>query len=71
MTRTTTAAWLQASGRLLELGPADVPHPGAGQIVVRAEAVAVNPVDWIVQAIGSAAYRSRRGMSAQKPVVTL
>ncbi|KAJ3552136.1 hypothetical protein NM688_g4313 [Phlebia brevispora] len=30
----------------------DVPKPGPGEVLVRAEAVALNPVDWIVQATG-------------------
>lgn len=54
---TNTAAWLPGNGRLLEVGPAEYPTAGPGELVVRAEAVAVNPVDWIVQLIGSAAYR--------------
>ena len=54
---TNTAAWLPGKGRLLEVGPAETPHAGPGEIVVRAEAVAVNPVDWIVQTVGAVAYR--------------
>jgi NADPH:quinone reductase-like Zn-dependent oxidoreductase len=54
---TNTAAWLPGNGRLLEIGPAEYPTAGPGELVVRAEAVAVNPVDWIVQLVGSAAYR--------------
>ena len=54
---TNSAAWLPGNGRRLEVGPAPIPHAAAGEIVVRAEAVAVNPVDWIVQSVGAIAYR--------------
>lgn len=54
---TNTAAWLPANGRPLEVGPAPMPHAGRGELVVRVEAVAVNPVDWIVQSIGAVGYR--------------
>lgn len=47
-----SAAWLP--GRLAQLELKDAPYtrPGADQIVVRAHAVAVNPLDWITQAAG-------------------
>ncbi|OIH93060.1 MULTISPECIES: zinc-binding alcohol dehydrogenase family protein [unclassified Curtobacterium] len=38
------ALWTSSSGRFT-VGPAPVPQPGPGELVVRAEAVAVNPVD--------------------------
>lgn len=50
-----TAVWLSRAGGL-QVGPAAVPVPEAHQIVVRNEAVAINPVDWIVQTVGSVIY---------------
>ncbi|MBB1198394.1 zinc-binding alcohol dehydrogenase family protein [Curtobacterium flaccumfaciens] len=38
------ALWTTSTGRF-SVGPAAVPQPGPGELVVRAEAVAVNPVD--------------------------
>ncbi len=43
------AAWLNVRPGRLEVGPAPYPTPGPDQIVVRNGAVAVNPVDWIIQ----------------------
>ena len=43
------AAWQPATGRPLEIGPISVPQPGPGEILVRNRAVAINPVDWILQ----------------------
>jgi NADPH:quinone reductase-like Zn-dependent oxidoreductase len=54
---TNSAAWLPGNGRLLEVGPAAFPTAGPNELVVRNRALAVNPVDWIVQTIGSVAYR--------------
>ena len=50
-----TALWLGRGGDL-RVGPAATPAPGPHQILVRTEAVAINPVDWIVQTIGSLIY---------------
>lgn len=52
-----SAAWL--GGRLAELAIKDAPYtpPGDDQIVVRAHAVAVNPLDWIIQVAGDLSYR--------------
>ena len=38
------AAWLDGPGQLLRVGPADMPKAGAGEIVIRNRAVAINPV---------------------------
>lgn len=46
------AAWLRSYGARLEVGPAPDPIPGPDELVVANRAVAVNPVDWIVQDIG-------------------
>ncbi len=49
MNPVNSAAWLNARPGQLEVGPAPYPTPGPHQIVVRNAAVAINPVDWIVQ----------------------
>lgn len=49
------ALWLDRGGAL-RVGPAATPVPRGAQILVRNEAVAVNPVDWVVQTIGSVVY---------------
>ncbi|MFI0900421.1 zinc-binding alcohol dehydrogenase family protein [Streptomyces sp. NPDC020983] len=45
MTEPNTALWLPRPGRPFETGPAPSTPPGAGEVVVRVRAVAVNPVD--------------------------
>ena len=52
-----TAAWIGAKYAPLEVGPAPYPTPGPDQIVVRAGAVAINPLDWIVRVAGPTVYR--------------
>jgi len=54
---TNTAAWLGAKGGRLAVGPAPYTHPREHEIVVRNHAVAINPLDWIIQVAGSVAYR--------------
>ena len=54
---TNIAAWLNARNGQLEVGPAPYTPPADDQIVIRGRAVAVNPVDWIIQLAGSFAYR--------------
>ena len=54
---TNTAAWINTKYARLEVGPAPYTPPGADQIVVRNHAVAVNPLDWIIQVAGPVAYR--------------
>jgi NADPH:quinone reductase-like Zn-dependent oxidoreductase len=51
-----TAAWIPARNRPLEVGPAPYTPPGPDQIVVRNHAVAVNPLDWVIQVAGRLAY---------------
>lgn len=53
---TNEAAWLVAKHARLRVGPAPYPEPGAGEIVVRNHAVAVNPVDWMKPFIGDLAF---------------
>ena len=52
-----TAAWINAAHARLEAGPAPYTPPGEDQIVIRNYAVAVNPLDWIIQVAGTLAYR--------------
>ncbi len=47
---TNTAAWLRAKGAKLEVGPAPYTRPRANEIVIKNHAVAINPVDWAIQA---------------------
>jgi NADPH:quinone reductase-like Zn-dependent oxidoreductase len=51
-----TAAWLPAKRATLKVEPAPYTPPGDAEIVVRTHAVAVNPVDWIMQLIGDLAF---------------
>lgn len=43
------ALWVPAPHADFAVGPAEVPKPGPGEILVRAEAVGLNPIDWVVQ----------------------
>ncbi len=43
------AAWQKAIGMPLEIGEVETPVPGAKEILVRNHAVAINPIDWILQ----------------------
>lgn len=54
---TNAAAWINAKHGRLEVGPVPYTRPGDDQIVVRNHAVAVNPLDWIIQVDGNLAYR--------------
>ena len=54
---TNTAAWIPRKHAPLEVGPAPYPVPAPNQIVVRGHAVAVNPLDWVIQVAGPVAYR--------------
>lgn len=48
-----TAAWLQARQAPLEVKSAPYTHPGKGEMVVKNHAVAINPVDWGIQLLGT------------------
>lgn len=50
------AAWINAKHARLEVGPAPYTPPADDQIVVRNRAVAVNPLEWIIQVEGSLTY---------------
>lgn len=43
------AAWQRAVGIPLEIGEVETPSPGPEEILVRNRAIAINPVDWILQ----------------------
>ncbi|MDE3010984.1 MAG: zinc-binding alcohol dehydrogenase family protein [Pseudomonadota bacterium] len=47
------AAWIKAQGQALTVSDVPMPQPGAGEILVRNRAVALNPFDGIVQTLGS------------------
>jgi len=44
-TQERAALWLDSPGGALRVGTAPVPQPGPGEVVVRARAVALNPID--------------------------
>ncbi len=54
---TTTAAWIPAKRARLQVGPAPLTAPRADEIVVVNRAVAVNPLDWVIQDTGSLIFR--------------
>lgn len=54
---THAAAVLPAPYRPLEVREAPAVAPGDDQVVVRARAVAVNPLEWVIQVAGPLAYR--------------
>lgn len=52
-----TAAWIPAKKAQLQVGPAPLPAPRADEILVTNRAVAVNPIDWVIQDTGSLIFR--------------
>ena len=46
------AAWLPKAGSPLEVGEAPMPTAGAGEIVIKNAAIAINPLDWHMQDAG-------------------
>jgi NADPH:quinone reductase-like Zn-dependent oxidoreductase len=54
---TNTAAWIDHRTARLRVRPAPATDPGPGEVVVRNHAVAVNPLDWVIQLAGTVAYR--------------
>jgi NADPH:quinone reductase-like Zn-dependent oxidoreductase len=57
MALTSTAAFLRSPRTPFEVGRAEMPEPAADEVVVRVRAVAVNPLDWVVQGTGRMTYR--------------
>ncbi|MCJ9669729.1 MULTISPECIES: zinc-binding alcohol dehydrogenase family protein [unclassified Neorhizobium] len=43
------AAWQPDLGQPLQLAPIEAPQPGPNEILVRNRAIAINPVDWLLQ----------------------
>ncbi|GAA0964724.1 zinc-binding alcohol dehydrogenase family protein [Frigoribacterium faeni] len=52
-----TAAFLRSPRSRFEVGPAEMPEPEADEVVVRVRAVAINPLDWVVQGTAQLTYR--------------
>jgi NADPH:quinone reductase-like Zn-dependent oxidoreductase len=50
------AIWLSSKGSRLVAGPAPYTRPAANEIVVCNRAVAINPLDWLLQSVGSIIY---------------
>jgi NADPH:quinone reductase-like Zn-dependent oxidoreductase len=50
------AAWLIAKHEPLQVGPAPYTEPEADEILVKNRAVAVNPVDWMLQYVGGLVF---------------
>ncbi len=50
------AAWMAARHKPLKVGPAPYTRPGAGEVVVRNHAVAINPVDWMLPYAGGMVF---------------
>ncbi|MFB2583343.1 zinc-binding alcohol dehydrogenase family protein [Herbiconiux liukaitaii] len=53
---TNVAAKIQSKHGELVVESAPYTHPGPGQVVVRNHAVAINPLDWIIQVEGNLLY---------------
>jgi NADPH:quinone reductase-like Zn-dependent oxidoreductase len=53
---TNTAAWLGAKRAKLEVKSAPYTSPRADEIVVKNHAVAINPLDWIIQVAGTLVF---------------
>ena len=52
-----TAAWIVAKQQTkLEVKTSPYTHPREGEIVIKNHAVAINPLDWIIQAAGNIVY---------------
>ena len=51
------AAWIDTARGPLTVRDAPMGAPGPGQVLIRNQAIAVNPVDWIIQVAGGLAYR--------------
>lgn len=46
---TNQAAWQGAPGQALQLGSTDTPLPAANEVLIRNAAIAINPLDWLLQ----------------------
>jgi NADPH:quinone reductase-like Zn-dependent oxidoreductase len=43
---THQAAWIYSKGADVELGEAETPTPGKGELLVKVQAIAFSPIDW-------------------------
>ena len=50
------AVWLTSKRSALQLGPAPYTRPASNENVVRNRAVAINPLDWLLQSVGDIIY---------------
>lgn len=41
----------------MEVGPAEYPTVGAGELVIKTAAIAINPMDWLIQMMGDALFK--------------
>lgn len=57
MPRHHAAAVLPAPRARLSVERMPTPDPAADEVVVRVRAVAINPIDWVIQGTGSVTYR--------------
>ncbi|MGV8952737.1 MAG: zinc-binding alcohol dehydrogenase family protein [Cypionkella sp.] len=46
---TNQAAWQGGPGQELQLGNTDLPLPAANEVLIRNAAIAINPLDWLLQ----------------------
>ena len=49
---TNQSAWLHKAGTPLKVGEAEMPIPGADEIVIKNAAIAINPLDWHMRDMG-------------------
>lgn len=49
---TQKALWLSNVGAEFTLGDNKIPEPGPGEVLVKLEATALNPIDWRIQKQG-------------------
>ncbi|KAJ9614590.1 hypothetical protein H2200_002727 [Cladophialophora chaetospira] len=52
MSLQNSVAWLDGGGKKLRIGPGTIGKPEAGQLLIRNHAVALNPVDGLIQNLG-------------------
>lgn len=50
------AIWLSSKRSALKIGPAPYTRPAPNQIVVQNRALAINPLDWLLQSVGDIIY---------------
>lgn len=47
--QTNHAAWLRTINQPLEIGPSDIHKPGRNELLIKNHAIAINPIDWMIQ----------------------